>query len=106
MKESLFFLNLTLSGLTKLHYACLHVTYNVKDITKSAEITLLMHGMPGCLSPMQAFFLSNFLRSVYQNTISCYFSVANLFTTYFMSSKQAGSIKFDAKKEEKAVSLL
>ena len=69
----------------------------VNDVTKSANVALLLHAMSGHRSLLLVFFFANFLRSAYQNIFSSYFSVANWVYNQFKRNQHTGSIKFDVK---------
>ena len=84
--------------------------YNVNDVTKSANVTLLLHATSGRRSPapppLRRSFLSDFLRSVSKEKFQAIFQLQTLFPTSIIPSKHAGSIKFDVKQLEKKLFLL
>ena len=57
------------------------IHYNVNDVTKSVNVSLLLHATPGRESPLNNSFLSDFLSvekfSVESREISSEFRVAN-----------------------------
>ena len=75
--------------------------YNVNDVTKSANATLLQ----AAEVPLRHSFLANFFRSVRRKIISSYLSVAILLTTNIILNKHAGSIRFNVKWLEKKLYL-
>ena len=83
--------------------------YNINDDTKKkTKVTSLLCAIKAVEVSCMHSFLADFLRSVYQNKISSYFSVTvsvTLFTTNMIPSKQTKSIKFDVKQLEKMLRL-
>ena len=80
--------------------------YNVNDVTKSANVTLLLHATSGRLSPSKAFFLVWFFWDLF--SVEKFQAILELQTTFATSikpSKHSGSIKFDVKRQEKKLFL-
>ena len=73
--------------------------YNVNDVTKSANVTLLLHATSGILSCP----ISWDLFSV--EKFQAILELQTVFTTSIIPSKHAGSIRFDVKRLEKKLFL-
>ena len=79
--------------------------YNVNEVTKRANVTLLLHATWGRQSPPWAFFLVQFLEICSEEKFQAILELQTVFTTSIIPSKHAGSIKFDVKRLEKKLFL-
>ena len=82
--------------------------YNVNDVTKSANITLLLHTTSGHQSPPPPLGILSCpipwdLYSV--EKFQAILELQSAFTTSIIPSKHAGSVKFDVKRLEKKLFL-
>ena len=65
---------------------------NVNDVTKRANVSLLLHAASEV--PCSHSFFINFLQSVYKNEFQAIFQLQTQFSTIIIPIKHAGSIRF------------
>ena len=76
--------------------------YDVNDVTKSANVTLLSHETSSRRSPIRHYFLADFSRDIFSvEEFQAILELQTWFTTSIIPSKYAGSIEFDLKRLEK-----